>query len=1158
MGMLAESFIRVRAQSTVKKDVERDTHGLGKSGKAAGAVYGKGFSFSATKAIGAIGGLLAAAGAASFFKGAIEEAREAAKVTRMTNAVLKSTGGAANISARGVEALAQRLSQKAAVDDEVIQSGANLLLTFTKVRNEAGKGNDIFNQGIGIATDMSAALGQDMKSSVIQLGKALNDPVKGVTALQRVGVSFTAKQKEQIKAMVESGNVMGAQKLILKELKTEFGGAAAAAADPAERAKVAWGNFKEEIGGFVLPIIAKLGEFLTSKVIPAVKQFIDGIRGLGDSGSIFNQLGRGIYGFIEAFKGEGVTSDGFIGRMERLGVTARKVFDYIKDSVIPTIGRFISWLAQGSTGAELLKAALVGIAAGYVVFRVITTLTRAWAAAQAALNVVMSMNPIGLIIVALVALAAGLIYAYKHSETFRNIVNAAWNGIKAVAGAVWNGFLKPVFTSFVDFLKTVGGWAMWLWQNAILPAWNGIKTAVSVAWVIVKAVFEGIRWFVQKILAPIFNWLWSVVKFAFAGIKVAIQVAWILIQIPLRALWLFITKVLGPVFSWLWRNVIIPVWNGIKAAIRAAWNFVKPIFDAVAGFLRRTLGPAFNWLWRNVITPVWNGIKNVISTVWNRGIWPIFRTVRDVITKTIPNAFRSGVDAVSRFWHGLQELVRKPINWVISYVINRGIIESINKVKKWLGIGGKPIGWLPTIGGAPARAAMPGRGSTAGLARGGVLPGYQPGKDTVPAMLSKGEAVMRPEWVRAVGKRNIDRWNRKARMGYYAKGGVVGGMPPVGGPLDHFDELMSIFGDAGKWLAKKVGLDRIADKIKASPMLDIVKGMGKKIFDFGVEKLKSFMDFFDFGGDSYLGRDPRGSVAAILAVAKRFFSGARVSSGYRRSNDYHGRGLAADLIGGGAAGMARMARGFYGMFGRLIELIHSGGGGFFVKNGRRVGASYYRSVIGQHYNHVHVAARRDALAGVGAAVQFGGGGRLGSWIRQAMAITRAPGGWFRALYNLAMHESSGNPLAQNNWDANARRGTPSKGLFQLIQPTFNRHHAPGLTNIWNAVHNGAAAIRYIRSRYRSIYNIPSYRSGDRFVGGYRDGGLVPKTGLAYVHKGEDITPAWERRAELDRLDKLVEQMKELVRAARQIGPDVGKQINSSAQVTRVMSRQGAV
>jgi hypothetical protein len=110
-----------------------------------------------------LGGALAAAGGITALSGAVRlaasEYQESAKVTAQTNAVLKSTGGAANISARGVSRLSTALSNKTAIDDETIQSGANMLLTFKNVRNETGRGNKIFSQATGVLTDMSVALG---------------------------------------------------------------------------------------------------------------------------------------------------------------------------------------------------------------------------------------------------------------------------------------------------------------------------------------------------------------------------------------------------------------------------------------------------------------------------------------------------------------------------------------------------------------------------------------------------------------------------------------------------------------------------------------------------------------------------------------------------------------------------------------------------------------------------------------------------------------------------------------------------------------------------------------------------------------------------------------------------------------------------------------
>ena len=209
-------------------------------------------------------------GAVALGKSFVDAAVESQKVTKQTEAVIKSMGGATKVTAKQVADLAASISMKTGVDDEAIQAGQNLLLTFGNIRNEAGKGNDIFNKTTQIMTDMSVALGQDMKSSALQLGKALNDPVKGVTALQRVGVSFSKKQKETIKRLVETGDTLGAQKLILKELDKQFAGSAKAQSTAGDRLRVVWGNLQEQLGEKLLPVVEKVASFLADKLPDAI------------------------------------------------------------------------------------------------------------------------------------------------------------------------------------------------------------------------------------------------------------------------------------------------------------------------------------------------------------------------------------------------------------------------------------------------------------------------------------------------------------------------------------------------------------------------------------------------------------------------------------------------------------------------------------------------------------------------------------------------------------------------------------------------------------------------------------------------------------------------------------------------------------------------
>lgn len=232
--------------SDLKKATEDADGALGKIGSSIGGI-------AKTAAAVGIPALVGFGGAA------LTAFADAEKVGAQTEAVLKSTGSAAHVTAGQVGELAGNLSKMSGVDDEAIQSGENLLLTFTNVKNGVGKGNDIFDQATATMLDMSVAMGTDASSQAIQLGKALNDPIAGIGALSRVGVTFTDKQKDQIKALVASGKTMEAQKIILKELQTEFGGSAKAAgetfAGSMNKLKVQAGNFMEDVGSKLAPFV---------------------------------------------------------------------------------------------------------------------------------------------------------------------------------------------------------------------------------------------------------------------------------------------------------------------------------------------------------------------------------------------------------------------------------------------------------------------------------------------------------------------------------------------------------------------------------------------------------------------------------------------------------------------------------------------------------------------------------------------------------------------------------------------------------------------------------------------------------------------------------------------------------------------------------------
>jgi hypothetical protein len=407
------AILSVLVQANGVTAATRDLNRLDKAGNRASGGMTK-----VQKAAGAAG-LALGAGLAVAAKAGFQEMAEGQKVSAQTAAVLKSTGGAAKVTSSEISRLATALSRKSGVDDEVIQSGQNMLLTFTNIRNEVGKGNDIFNQATSTITDMSVALGQDMKSSAIQLGKALNDPIKGVTALQRVGVTFTEGQKKTIEALVQSGDKMKAQKVILAELNKEFGGSAEAAGNtlPGQLNKLK-NSFDDVAGGLV------------AGLLPVMQTFA-------------NRLAR-------------------VGRFLQDHPGFAKALATALAALAVVLGT-VSVATKVSAAAQALWT--VATKAATAATKAWTVVTKAATIAMVALNVVLRLNPIMLVVTALIALGAALVTAYKKSETFRKIVDGAFSKVKSVAVNTFEAIksaIDPVLNVFEDIVAAVKDVIHWV------------------------------------------------------------------------------------------------------------------------------------------------------------------------------------------------------------------------------------------------------------------------------------------------------------------------------------------------------------------------------------------------------------------------------------------------------------------------------------------------------------------------------------------------------------------------------------------------------------------------------------------------------------------------------------------------------------------------
>ncbi|MBM3548923.1 MAG: hypothetical protein FJX54_18425 [Alphaproteobacteria bacterium] len=189
----------------------------------------------------------AALGAIAFgLKTSLEAAAEAEASYRRLEAVLKATGDASGLTAGALAEFAEGMEESTMASAEAVMDAAAVLATF---RSVAG---DTFTRALRLAQDLAAVFGQDLRSSAVQLGKALEDPVEGLNALRRVGISFTQSQREVIATLVETGRTAEAQQVILDALERQVGGAGAAEASglsgAANRLADSWGNLLKEIG----------------------------------------------------------------------------------------------------------------------------------------------------------------------------------------------------------------------------------------------------------------------------------------------------------------------------------------------------------------------------------------------------------------------------------------------------------------------------------------------------------------------------------------------------------------------------------------------------------------------------------------------------------------------------------------------------------------------------------------------------------------------------------------------------------------------------------------------------------------------------------------------------------------------------------------------
>ena len=356
-------------------------------------------------ALGALGVAFGVFEIASFIKGGVEKYHELEQATSKVEANLKSTSGIAGLGMEELGKFAKELSSKIQASRSEVTDMQSQLLTFPAITK------DVFQQSMGLVADIAAQTGHGLSETAIMYGKALSSPVDGLQKMMRYGVMFTAAEKERISHLQASGHLIEAQKVMMDSIAhSGYGGVAEAllAADPIRQFNKMLGAAQVQIGEYATEIL--------KSILPALLSMAEGL--------------KEIVRFIK-------------DHSEALGVLVGIYLTY-KSVIIAT------------TIAEMAQTAIKKISAAWTIAMTTYEYTRALGlgvltAAQYALNTAMALNPVGLVIAAIVALGVVIYEAWKHFEGFREIISGTWEVIKSFivsAGDMFGGLGKIIYGAF--------------------------------------------------------------------------------------------------------------------------------------------------------------------------------------------------------------------------------------------------------------------------------------------------------------------------------------------------------------------------------------------------------------------------------------------------------------------------------------------------------------------------------------------------------------------------------------------------------------------------------------------------------------------------------------------------------------------------------------
>lgn len=365
-------------------------------------------------------------------------------------------------------------------------------------------------------------------------------------------------------------------------------------------------------------------------------------------------------------------------------------------------GAEVANTAAKNTGIVATVRSKVATIAKAVAEKAAAIASKAMAAATWLVNAAMRANPIGLVVTALVALGAGLVLAYKKSETFRRIVDAAWAGIKKAAQGAWDvmkgvfAALKAAFGAVADAVKKAWGFV----TSDTKTAWNKVKTVLGLAWgAIKKGVGAAWEWIKTRLDAA-WTWVKRQLGDAVKGWRLVLGAAWGLIKDAAGAAWQWIKSKLGDAWTWIktqlkdaasgWKLILSTAWDAIKDAAGKAWQAVKTKIGDVWDGIKTLIGDATAWVkgklsdsldaWKLLFSNAWSAIKDRLGTTWD-GIETLVGNatgwVKDKLADSLAGwklLFSNAWDAIKTrlgtVWDGIKTLIRNALDAVKTSLSN--------------------------------------------------------------------------------------------------------------------------------------------------------------------------------------------------------------------------------------------------------------------------------------------------------------------------------------------------------------------------------------------------------------------------------------------------------------------------------------------------------